>query len=232
MKNLELYEKVRSVPQEAQRAIAAGRLKGKTDINPMWRIKTLTEQFGPCGIGWYPELIRYWLEQGANGEVAAFVEIKLYVKHEGEWSKGIPGVGGSMFVSNEKSGPYTDDECYKKAYTDAISVACKALGMGADVYWEKDSTKYDKHKQNEQPPEKKGDHKETKSRGIQLSELRDLGVENVSGVAQYLGEKFGKTIQEFDADEREYALEWVKEQVAKKKAQKQFNEAEGEVPFD
>ena len=28
------------------------------------------------------------------------------------------------------------------ALTDAISVACKALGMGADVYWEKDNTKY------------------------------------------------------------------------------------------
>lgn len=28
------------------------------------------------------------------------------------------------------------------ALTDAISVACKALGIGADVYWDKDSTKY------------------------------------------------------------------------------------------
>lgn len=28
------------------------------------------------------------------------------------------------------------------AYTDAISIACKALGMAADVYFEKDRTKY------------------------------------------------------------------------------------------
>lgn len=28
------------------------------------------------------------------------------------------------------------------ALTDAISVACKALGFGADVYWAKDATKY------------------------------------------------------------------------------------------
>ena len=28
------------------------------------------------------------------------------------------------------------------ATTDAISVACKSLGMGADVYWDKDRTKY------------------------------------------------------------------------------------------
>ena len=45
MDNMEIYEKVRSVPENAKRKIEAGRLKGKTDINPMWRIKTLTEQF-------------------------------------------------------------------------------------------------------------------------------------------------------------------------------------------
>ena len=28
------------------------------------------------------------------------------------------------------------------AYTDAISVACKALGIGADVYWQNDATNY------------------------------------------------------------------------------------------
>lgn len=143
MSNLELYNKVRSVPQEAQKEITAGRLRGKTDINPMWRIKTLTEQFGVCGIGWYTELVRKELTEGADGEVVATVEINLYVKVNNEWSKPIYGIGGSMFISNEKGGKYNDDDAYKKAYTDAISVACKALGIGADVYYAKDATKYD-----------------------------------------------------------------------------------------
>ena len=50
--NMRIYNAVRAVPEEAKRAITAGRLKGKTDINPMWRIKALTELFGPCGDGW------------------------------------------------------------------------------------------------------------------------------------------------------------------------------------
>ena len=37
---------------------------------------------------------------------------------------------------------HIDDEAYKKAYTDAISVACKALGFAADVYYREDETKY------------------------------------------------------------------------------------------
>lgn len=142
MGNLDLYEKVREVPEKAQKKIEGGRLKGMTDINPMWRIKTLTEQFGVCGVGWKANIVRTWLDGGVNNEVTANVEIELFIKVDGAWSEAIPGIGGSKFVSKESGGLYTDDECYKKAYTDALSVACKSLGIGADVYWGKDSTKY------------------------------------------------------------------------------------------
>lgn len=142
MENMEIYDTCRSVPESAKRAITAGRLKGKTDINPMWRIKRLTEQFGPCGIGWYYKPVRKWLETHGD-EIAAFVDIELYVKIGGEWSMPIAGTGGSMFAARQKDGVYVSDECYKMATTDAISVACKQLGVGADVYWDADRTKYD-----------------------------------------------------------------------------------------
>ena len=146
-KNLELYNMFRSVPENAKKEIKAGRLKGMTDVNPMFRIKLLTEQFGVCGFGWYPEITKQWLEQGADGVISAFVNINLYIKYNGEWSKPICGTGGSTFVAKELKGLYTDDEAYKKAFTDAISVACKNLGMCADVYYDKDvkkfETKYD-----------------------------------------------------------------------------------------
>lgn len=142
MENMTIYDACRSVPESAKKAITAGRLKGKTDINPMWRIKRLTEQFGPCGIGWYYKPVRKWLETHGD-EIAAFVDIELYVKIGGEWSMPIAGTGGSMFAARQKDGVYVSDECYKMASTDAISVACKQLGIGADVYWDADRTKYD-----------------------------------------------------------------------------------------
>lgn len=148
MENMKIYEAVRTAPDSALREIQAGRLKGKTDINPMWRIKKLTEVFGPCGIGWKYDILKKWLESGANGEIAAFVDINLFVKVDGEWSEPIPGNGGAMYVVKERNGLYTDDEAYKKALTDAISVSCKALGFAADVYWEQDSAKYSARPQN------------------------------------------------------------------------------------
>lgn len=144
MNNLDIYEKVREVPESAQKKIAAGRIKGFTDINPMWRIKILTEQFGPCGIGWYYTIEEKWTERQETGEIITNILINLYVKIGDDWSKPIQGIGGSMQVSKESKGLYVSDESYKMALTDAISVACKALGVGANVYWQSDRTKYSK----------------------------------------------------------------------------------------
>lgn len=155
--NMTLYNAVRTPPPEAIKEIKAGRLLGKSDINPMWRIKALTEQFGPCGEGWKYTIEKLWTEQGANGEIAAFALINLYYRVEGQWSDPIPGIGGNSFVAKEKNGMYTSDECYKMALTDAISVACKALGVAADVYWQSDKTKYTKATEPDVSREKAGD---------------------------------------------------------------------------
>ena len=144
MNNLEIYNKLSDVPVNAQKLIGAGRLKGMTDINPMWRIKALTEVFGPVGIGWTYVIKEKQIIDGADGTKCAFVDIDLFVKHGGEWSEAIPGTGGSSFIANESKGKYTSDECFKMALTDALSVACKALGVGADVYWAAGRTKYEK----------------------------------------------------------------------------------------
>lgn len=157
--NLALYNRVRSVPEHALKKIEAGRLKGKSDINPMFRIQSLTREFGPVGFGWYTEVTKKWTEAAENGEMAVFVDINLYVHKDGEWSKPIHGTGGNKLLSFEKKwengeqvlSAYLDDDAYKKAYTDAISVAAKALGIGADVYFESDATKYTQAEATQQP---------------------------------------------------------------------------------
>ena len=147
MKNMALYEAFRSVPKDAQKTIGAGKLKGFTDINPMWRIKALTETFGACGIGWYTEVTDKWVEEQA-GEAAVFLKVALYIKVDGEWSKPIIGIGGSK-LCGKGQGDGINDEATKMAYTDALSICCKMLGMAADIYYSKDGrsrdnlTKYD-----------------------------------------------------------------------------------------
>ena len=152
---MQIYNKARAVPEEAKKPITAGRLKGMTDINPMYRIKTLTEIFGPCGSGWWYEITnKQIIDDPITNQRAAFVDILLYYidPFSGEPSQGIPGTGGAAFVTQERNGAYLSDECFKMALTDALSVACKALGVAADVYWAKDRTKYTAPEEAPQEP--------------------------------------------------------------------------------
>ena len=148
--NMKYYNSLRVVPEEAKKPIKGGRLNGMTDINPMWRIKALTELFGACGEGWYYEIVNektYGLPTDENPkEVVATVDIKLFYKTDEGWSQPIYGTGGSMLMAQQSKGAYVNDEAFKMATTDAISVACKSLGVGADVYWDKDNTKYNDSK--------------------------------------------------------------------------------------
>lgn len=190
MDNFEIWRKVSAVPAEAQKPIEAGRLKGKTDINPMWRMKVLTEMFGPCGFGWKYEITNQRVIEGAKNEVMCFVDVNLYVKNDNEWSEPIPGIGGNIIVASEKNGMYNDDDAFKKALTDALSVACKALGIGADVYWQQGSTKYSAVKSEKAVEKEKEIEKEVKAKytccdcGKEFKPFKAYSVEKVYSLAK------------------------------------------------
>jgi hypothetical protein len=133
METMEKWNAVSKPPKEALKTIGAGRLKGMSDIKPMWRIKKMTEVYGLCGIGWKFEVVnKFTVEVGE--EWIAFADVNLYVKINGEWSDPIPGNGGSKMRTVESKGAHVSDECYKMATTDALSTAMKMIGVGADVY--------------------------------------------------------------------------------------------------
>lgn len=142
--NMSIYEAFRHTPETAKKVITDGKLKGKTDINPVWRIEMLTKQFGPIGQGWNYKVTRTeYLAVPQREEIMCFVDILLYYKTDEGWSEPIYGTGGSMLVENFRTaGLKSNDDGYKMALTDAISVACKQLGMAADVYWAAGESKY------------------------------------------------------------------------------------------
>ena len=142
-KAIEIYKSLSRPPKDALREIQAGKLKGKTDINPQWRYKAMTEKFGLVGIGWKYEVQKLWTEAGAGNEKLAFAQVAVFVKDGDAWSEPIVGIGGSKLVQFEKGAAVSNDEGYKMAVTDAFSTALKMLGVAADIYagrW--DGTKY------------------------------------------------------------------------------------------
>lgn len=141
---MKYWESFRAVPNEARKTIKGGKLAGMTDINPVWRLQQLTAAFGPVGFGWNIREVERWTNECA-GETAAFVKVELTICINGTWSQPIEGTGGSKLCGIGR-GEGINDEAWKMATTDAISVACKSLGMAADIYFEKGAylgTKYE-----------------------------------------------------------------------------------------
>lgn len=146
------YEAMAQPPQEALKKIDFGALKGKSDINPQWRIEALTEQFGLCGIGWKFEVVHTETQACGDGQILLFMQVNLYIKDGEQWSAAIPGFGGDMLITKNKNGLVPNDEAYKMCLTDALGNAAKCVGVAANVYRGfNDGSKYSKAQPQQAP---------------------------------------------------------------------------------
>lgn len=139
----ERYAKVATPPASALKAIEAGRLRGKTDINPQWKIEAMTEVYGLCGIGWVYKIEDTTVVDVPTGEKMVFMMISLQVKDKGGWSQPIYGFGGDFIIAKERNGLHANDEAYKMCLTDALGNAMKCLGVASDIFRGLYETKYE-----------------------------------------------------------------------------------------
>lgn len=139
MSNLDLWDKVRRVPEEHLKAFKRGGGFTGTAIKPMWSVQRMTEEFGPCGTGWGINEPEFRVVPGENKEVMVYCHVSVWHKDRANI---IFGTGGDKVVSHIKANDKykteerwnNDDEAFKKAFTDAVTNALKFLGVGADIH--------------------------------------------------------------------------------------------------
>lgn len=146
--SLNVFKAKARPPQDALKTIEYGNLKGKSDINPQWRIEALTEQFGLYGVGWYAEILNTEFHDVPDrSEKMVFMTVALYVrdwtvKDAVAWSKPAIGCGGDFVVVKDKNGIHGNDEAFAMCFTDALGKAAKFLGIANDIYRAKYDSKY------------------------------------------------------------------------------------------
>lgn len=118
-------------PKHTKGFSRAGGFKG-TAIKPIWITKRLTELFGPCGEGWGFEAPQFQLVNTPTDTLVYCTVTAWYMAEKKQHF--IYGVGGDKVVTQRQSGPFCDDEAFKKAFTDALGNAFKFVGVGADVH--------------------------------------------------------------------------------------------------
>lgn len=146
-------------PTHTKKFTRSGGFKG-TAIKPMWSNLRMTEVFGPCGLGWGQTEPQFQTVQ-AEGEILVYCTVGMWYMDNGNKCGPVYGVGGDKALTqifekdrdgnkskDEATGrfktyPQSDDEAFKKAYTDALSNAMKFIGIAADVHMGRfDDNKY------------------------------------------------------------------------------------------
>lgn len=149
--NMKIWETLgKTDPANTKTFKRAGGFTG-TAIRPMWSNLRMTEVFGSCGVGW-GQTEPQFQTINAESEILVYCTVGLWYKNADGDSKTVYGVGGDKVltqifekdrqgnrVKDEATGRFrtyaqTDDEAFKKAYTDALSNAMKFIGVGADVH--------------------------------------------------------------------------------------------------
>ena len=207
---MRLWNQCSRPPKDQLRKITGGRLNGMTDIKPQWRVKVLTEMFGPCGEGWTYRRTNLDFREGSDGQICVFVDIELvYKTADGNWSEPIPGSGGSMYIAKEKNGLFTSDEAIKMATTDAISVASKMLGVASEIYeGHFDGSKY----RDEAPPKPQAPAAPTAPNSIPLNPPKHTQIDQTASKAAWkaAAERLSHTLEGLGLTTQASRLEWVR----------------------
>jgi len=132
MSNLEIWAAFEKTDKTATKEFKRSGGFSGTAIKPMYAIKKMTEKFGACGIGWGYEKPDFQLVPVEGGEIMVYCTLGLW--HSSDPTALVYGVGGDSVVGKNKYGLTSDDEAFKKAFTDALTNAMKHLGMAADVH--------------------------------------------------------------------------------------------------
>lgn len=136
--NLELWNRVSTTRPEHTKAVTFGRKF--TAICPQSQRMKATEVFGPYGIGWGIENESFEVVSLNNHQPMLLYRANLWYilrgKDEIEQDGRFPIVSSIQMTQwNKNAGEFKlDDECYKKAQTDALTKGLSFLGFNADVF--------------------------------------------------------------------------------------------------
>lgn len=124
------------------KAITGKQYKGNSPA-PYHIVERLTDEFGPCGIGWGPTIVSERFERLTDTDVLHVAVVRLWYVLDGKRGE-VEQIGQTMAAYKKKDGGmHTDEDAPKKSVTDALVKCASYLGFAGDIFsgrW--DDSKY------------------------------------------------------------------------------------------
>jgi hypothetical protein len=198
--NKALWKRAFTTDPAHVRAITGKQYKGNSP-KPYWIVERLTDEFGPCGIGWGFSIINERMERLSDTDVLHVAVLRFWFVLDGK--RGEFEQIGQTKATYEKSGGglMVDEDAPKKSVTDALVKCASYLGFAGDIFsgmW--DDSKYVAHAAAEWKARAEGPIDRTLVMKIRqkiqehIAEDRTLGVNEEWDAAREKGDEFAKSV--------------------------------------
>lgn len=142
MDTMQLWNRVAKTDPRQVKEITGKQYKGNSP-KPYYIVQRLTEEFGPCGIGWGFTILNERMERLTEHEILHVAVVRLWFvmgDKRGEFEQ----IGQTKAVYAKKDGGLmVDEDAPKKSVTDALVKCASYLGFAGDIFagrW--DDSKY------------------------------------------------------------------------------------------
>lgn len=208
MSNKELWNRAFTTDPRAVKPITGKQYKGNSP-NPYWIVERLTDEFGPCGIGWGFTILSERMERLTERDVLHIAAVRMWYELNGKRGE-FEQIGQTKAVYESKNGTIVDEDAPKKSVTDALVKCASYLGFAGDIFsgmW--DDSKYvewaaeewDKRiAESSKTPEEIEAQKKREARGKELDQLADYMLECHSAGKDLAAIAAWKDPTTFDAD--------------------------------
>jgi hypothetical protein len=131
--NKALWDRVCITDPKAVKPITGKQYKGNSP-KPYWIVERLTEEFGPCGIGWGFTILNERMERLTDSDVLHVAVVRLWYVMDGKRGE-LEQIGQTKAVYEKSAGGFmVDEDAPKKSVTDALVKCASYLGFAGDIF--------------------------------------------------------------------------------------------------
>jgi hypothetical protein len=131
--NMNLWNRVCVTDPAAVKPITGKQYSGNSP-KPYWIVQRLTEEFGPCGLGWGYTVLNERMERLTETDVLHVALVRFWYELEGKRGE-VEQIGQTKAVYAKKDGSLlVDEDAPKKSVTDALVKCASYIGFAGDIF--------------------------------------------------------------------------------------------------
>ena len=214
MTNKALWDRVCITDPKAVKAITGKQYQGNSP-RPYWIVERLTEEFGPCGLGWGFSIVNERMERLTESEILHVAVVRFWYVLDDKRGE-VEQIGQTKAVYAKRDGSLlVDEDAPKKSVTDALVKCASYIGFAGDIFagrW--DDSKYvesaRRHYEADEP-------KKQNLSGIRHSPLKNDEVPALPPeVQEYIKDLATEVIESFSSTDVEWHLYVVQKVLGEK----------------